>query len=188
MRAHALEEGARIYKGRAILSERAQIVLHAALAFHVSAWQVYLKEIVNDFFQVVANPTHTQYSSLHLIASNLSRSHAAKLNTPNWENSRQLLVETLSFDPYAFWVWSKRHWNAQMVQQRLNEILKIRHSFAHGSSIPVYPWLIGPGGAARLTCGNVRETHLLLANLVRSTDKALHLHIQANYGVTAAWY
>ena len=73
------------------------------------------------------------------------------------------------------------------VRARLNEILRVRHSFAHGFDIPDYDWTRSPGGKIRLTSKAIQETEAFFKNLVKVTDRGMKTHIELTYGLTSFW-
>lgn len=160
---------------------------HAALAALVAAWDAYLNKIVDDFYVATSNPLDTKYHSVHSLAKTASERALKKFNTPNYENSRNLLIEWTGFDPLPWWVWPSKSMTPLLVQQRLNEILKIRHSFAHGFSIPNYAWATSGAGKVELKVDAVRSTRSLLNQLVIQTDKGLSDFLSSDYSVAVGW-
>jgi hypothetical protein len=77
--------------------------------------------------------------------------------------------------------------NALSVQQRLNEILKVRHSLAHGFDTPGYSWTQPASGENRLTLEALTWTRAFLNHLVASTDRGLRNHLVNVYGAAPAW-
>ena len=78
-------------------------------------------------------------------------------------------------------------YGATQVHERLNQILKVRHSFAHGSAVPSYPWNRTPLGRVRLNVSVLKDVEAFFTNLVRRTDRGMQAHILAAYGKTAPW-
>lgn len=150
-----------------------QFYYHASIAISVSAWDAYINNVVRDFYKITAASGGQQYVTIHNLSKDLSEQFLKKFNTPNWENSRNVLFYCTGFDPYAYWVWPSRNWSVQDVKDRLNQILRIRHSFAHGFGLPAYDWTISPRGYARLTFESTDETEKFFKNLVRQTEKGL---------------
>ncbi|MEH2169888.1 MAG: hypothetical protein V7K41_25205 [Nostoc sp.] len=89
-----------------------------------------------------------------------------QFNTPNADNSRNLLFQYTGYDPINDWVWSKRSMNALVTRQMLNDILQVRHSFAHGFPIPAFSWTQTPTGKVRLTAKAIKDVDALLQYLV----------------------
>lgn len=73
------------------------------------------------------------------------------------------------------------------VRVRLNEILQVRHSFAHGFDVPAYDWTELPSGKVRLTSKAIQETETFFKNLVNVTDRGMKAHIESTYGLASIW-
>jgi hypothetical protein len=153
----------------------------------VAAWDAYLNAIVREFFNAVANPLDIPFNSLHTIGRGFAEQALERFNTPNFENARSLIVSCTGYDPYGDWVWKARGLDPLDVREFLNQILRVRHSFAHGFSIPAYPWTQGPRGEVRLTSAGVGTAEALLKHLVAVTDKGLRWHVRAAFGLDVQW-
>lgn len=172
------------------LPEERQIYYHASLAACTSAWNAYIIEIVHNFFDAIANPLDPKFSSLYDLAKEASEGLLNRFNTPNWENSRNILIQCTGYDPMNDWKWyrgTRLYLNAHQTRERLNEILKVRHSFAHGFPIPAYRWTQLPSGKVRLTKKSVKDVELFFNNLVRITDREMKAHIKLTYNIDTRW-
>jgi hypothetical protein len=116
--------------------EQLQVYAHAALAALVAGWDAFLNEIVREFYRETAKPADSSFTRMHEVARVQAEIRLDRFNTPNWENGRDLLILATGHDPIADWVLSRRGMGVQQVRERLNEILKVRHSFAHGFATP----------------------------------------------------
>lgn len=188
----ALERSAKLRQTPYLLRIRIQDVekqtyFHASLAASVAAWDAYLNNIVREYYSIISKPLKTDYHYLHSIGMGLAERSLEKFNTPNFENSRNLLVTCTGYDPYPDWVWRQRHWTILRVQERLNQILKVRHSFAHGFSMPSYEWTRASSGKVRLTEASTKDVELLVKHLVKKTDYGLKKYISSSYAVSIPW-
>lgn len=165
----------------------AQLFYHASLAMSVATWDAYLNDIVREFFSVIANPLDQQFGAMTDLSRQFASTALDKFNTPNFENSRTLLVRCTGYDPYADWAWPNRSMTVLQVNERLNQVLKVRHAFAHGSPVPAYTWTLGPTGKVRLTRQSVIQATTLLRHLIQCTDDGLRRHISAIYPLAAVW-
>ncbi len=131
-----------------------------------------------------------KYSSVHNIARENSEKLLTRFNTPNASNSRNLLLQCTGYDPINDWLWHRRHTlylNAQQTRERLNEILNVRHRFAHGFPMPAYSWTQDHRGNLRLTKTSIRDVEFFFNNLVRITDRGVKDHIHLTYAISAIW-
>ena len=159
-----------------------QVYYHAALTAYVAAWNVYIKNLVRDFYDVIPNS-----SPVYAIARQAAERATERFNTPNWENTQKLLEHCTGHDPINDWIWSRHRMNGFQVRERLNEILRVRHSFAHGFNMPDYDWTRSPGGKIRLTNKVIQETEAFFKNLVKVTDNGMKAYIESTYGLTNIW-
>jgi len=150
-----------------------QIYYHAALAASVATWEAYINHLVREFFNVTSDPFIPKFNTLHTITRDLAEIALERFNTPNWENTRRLLVQYTGYDPINDWVWTSHQMGVQQVQERLNQILKVRHSFAHGFAIPAFSWTQSNTGTVRLTSQTLIKNEAFFKNLVRQTDKGM---------------
>lgn len=170
------------------ISEDEKLVYyHAALAVSVASWDAYIKNIIEEFYSVVADPTNTKFHAMYTISQKTTHTSLKKFNTPNWENTRNLLISCTGYDPYSNWSWPRRGLVAQQVKDKLNEILQVRHSFAHGFAIPTYSWTQTPSGKVKLTSKAIKDIEAFFANLVKATDHGMKLHIELSYGIKLLW-
>lgn len=172
---------------RTMASGDVQACLHAALASHVAAWEAYCESIVIEFFAEAADPTRSDYSRMHQTAQDFAAVHVKKFNTPNFDNSRDLILASTGFDPFGVWNWPARSRSVQWVRTRLNEVLQVRHAFAHGYPLPAYQWTTGATGRARLTAAAIDDVAALLSNLVKHTDAGLRTHLAVVFGRNVCW-
>jgi hypothetical protein len=160
---------------------------HAALASLVAAWDTYLNTLIDEFYTSILDPTDPKFHSLYTVAKNNADRAKKKFNTPNYENSRNLLIELTGFDPLPVWVWTDKSMTPLLVNERLNEILKVRHSFAHGFSIPPYSWAASRSGRVVLRVDAVRFVRSFFIHLVTETDIGMSRFLAQNYQVHVIW-
>jgi hypothetical protein len=167
--------------------EERQVYCQASLAAAVAAWEGYVVDTVQGFFAAIADPLAPPFSALHTVGQRNAEIALGRFNTPNWENSRDILARTTGYDPINDWTWTARTMSGPQVKERLNQILQVRHSFAHGFPIPAYPWTQLASGRVRLTNQALKDNEALFKNLVRRTDQGLQQHIQRAYGRILPW-
>ncbi|WP_145682024.1 HEPN domain-containing protein [Azospirillum brasilense] len=171
-----IRETAKDSRLRPISREHKTNFLHAALAAYVAGWDAYLKQVTKEFVQKIYNPHDVEFASLHSILEPMTEQKLKKFNTPNWDNSRDLLISCTGYDPIADWVWRAAQFNRQQSQDFLNQILKVRHSFAHGFSIPTFQWTQTPSGKVQLNDRSLERVDRFLTHLVIATDIGLLKH------------
>ena len=173
---------------RSMLSRKdVQVLYGAAFVAQVAAWNAYISGLITCFFHEVANPVQVQFHAMHTLAEAAAKTRLDRFNTPNAENTRNLIVGCTGYDPWTDWQWPTRGMNALATRIRLNEILKVRHSLAHGFAMPGYSWTQSKSGETRLTVGEVARTRTLFNHLVATTDRGLRAHLIATFGVVPSW-
>lgn len=167
------------------------VLLHAALANQVAAWDAYVKAVSTEYYSVTAHPAAIRYSAMHELLRSQLENELRKFNTPNSENCRNLLLRYTKFDPWPSWVGIRFNGGkitaSLMTRNTLDEILKLRHSFAHGFSIPALSWNASSTGTATLDCRILRDTKLFLNQVCDKTDRDLSKHISTQHGIPAPW-
>ena len=168
------------------LSER-QVYYHAALAAYVATWDAYINNLVRDFYAEIDKPSSPEFHAIFVISQQAAERALERFNTPNWENTRALLLQYTGYDPINDWGRTRRSKVRAQVQERLNEILRVRHSFSHGFPMPAYDWTQSPNGKIRLTSHAIRDTEAFFGSLVGVTDKGMTAHIEISYGLSGVW-
>ena len=172
---------------RPMSQEEIQVYYHAALAAYVAAWEAYINGLVSNFYDVIVDSSDSKFYAIYTVARQAAERALSRFNTPNWENTRNLLIQCTDYDPIGDWIWPRRGMVVSQVHERLNEILQVRHSFAHGFDIPAYDWTQSPGGRVQLTSKAIRETEAFFKNLVNVTDNGMKAHINQTYGISSIW-
>ncbi len=172
---------------RPMSHDEIQVFYHAALTSYVAAWNAYIDNLVRNFYDVIVDPANPEFDAIHTLAKGVVENALVRFNTPNWENTRDLLNQYTGYDPINDWGGSQGNMNLQQIHQRLNEILRVRHSLAHGSDMPAYNWTQSPSRSVRLTSKAIQETEAFFKNLVKVTDKGMKEHIKDTYKLTNIW-
>jgi len=165
----------------------AEPALHAALATLVSGWEAYVESIVMEVVDAIAVGAAVEVGTLALlIKSEVSRA-VDKFNTPNSENCRDFILRFTGLDIFPVMTCSRLSMPAHMARARLNEILKVRHAFAHGFAIPAFAWTTRYGTTNRLTKRAVREAQVLINEFVSNVDANLSNHVRAVFTNRILW-
>lgn len=164
-----------------------QVLYHASVAAHVAGWESYLESVVDEFLRKTRRPLDPLFALVHDALSKFAEGATKRFNTPDFQNSRDLVLRTTSFDPYGTWVWDSEGLNVPQMQTLLNEILQVRHAFAHGCDIPPYPWTKMPSGGVGLVPSAVNRVGRATRHLALTTDVHLRRHAQTACGGSWHW-
>lgn len=159
----------------------ADAILHAALAAATAAWNFYIPNVIRDFRSSVAQPLDVKFHAQHTLLAQVGDELIKKFNTPNAENSRNLIMSLTGYDPIGDWSWFSRGLNGVATRERLNEILKVRHSFAHGFTMPAYSWTTSASGQVQLRKEAVKMAFAFFRHLVSRTDRGISHHLKTVY-------
>ena len=110
-----------------------------------------------------------------------------KFNTPNWDNTRTYLITATGYDPLPDWTWKAAKLSAADVKDFLDEVLRVRHSFAHGFSLPALSWLERTPGQQNLSAESMKRVQKLLLHIARQTDRGLAAHGRAAFPPATMW-
>jgi hypothetical protein len=103
---------------------------------------------------------------------------------------RDLFRDSFDFNPWSAWEWRKgpRQWTEAETRRRTNTWVLVRHSIAHGFSLPSdVDWLQGENGSARLTLSLLKECRKHFIFLAERTDAAFRLHLTNAHGIANPW-
>jgi hypothetical protein len=175
-------------KEMAAINQHKSTCLHAALAMLVAAWEAYLERLVRESQQAVADSTNTKLSAALSLLASLTEKEIKRFNTPNAENSRTLLFAHTGYDAINDWQWVAGGLSGIQARTRLDEILQIRHSFAHGYAIPTnIAWAKNRNLPGTLNISTLRSVDRFLSHLVRETDRGLSAYLSSRFGVVIHW-
>lgn len=172
---------------RPLTYEDSEPALHAALAVYVSAWEAYIEslciEILTTLYESSINTTKT----IIYILKSEAEQEVKKFNTPNFENCRNLLLRFTGYDAYNDMQVMSLKLNSQQTQTRLNEILRVRHSFAHGLAIPNFSWLKKYEIESRLSRNSVDQSAQVIKGLATSIDNGAKKYLEATFKINPRW-
>ena len=82
-----------------------QSLLKGAVALAVGCWEGYLEEVLKEFVSRTRVQAQRRAWTLIVQFEAIVQKLTADLNTPNWEKSRELILNITGMDPYASWIW-----------------------------------------------------------------------------------
>ena len=164
---------------RPMSRDEIRVYYHAGLTAYVAAWNAYIKNLVRDFYDVIVDPSDPKFRAIYTIARKRAENALTRFNTPNSENTRNILVWYTGYDPINTLLWIQRG--------KLDDIVEVRHSFAHGFDIPSNTWTQSLSRSGHLTSKAIQETEAFFKDLVEVTDSGMEVHIKATYGLTNIW-
>ena len=75
--------------------------LHAALAAYVSAWEAYVESVILEFLDVLISTSNPTASAFAKTLRDEAERAIQRFNTPNFDESRNLIYRFTGFDPYS---------------------------------------------------------------------------------------
>jgi hypothetical protein len=186
---------ARIQSGRG-RRHRQEAIHRAGVVLTVAAWQAYVEKIALEALAKIeakiqvdddGSPTPPWARASFKFRKPAVTKSVGDLNTPNSQNVVRLFDWSFGFDPRRYWVWDspRRQWDSAKFCNRTDEWLRIRHSIAHGNSLPDnMGWIKNASGTARLNLTLLRECQRHFRELVRRTDTAFIKFLKREYKVT----
>jgi hypothetical protein len=175
-------------RGRRLSDDVRQVHYHSHLAACVAAWEAYIESIVLEFLDRSSRPLDPAFSELRNLLRDCAVSANKKFNTPNWNNSRNHIIRYTGFDPIASWSTAQKGSSSISSKTFLDDILLVRHSFAHGFPLPsTVPWLIVDGSQRLLSVRNLKEVESFLKSLTAATDAGLNARLSRVFAVHVNW-
>lgn len=162
-------------------------IYQAALAATVASWDAYVNQLVMAFIRSTYSSHDRAFTGFHGLLEKAAETQLRRFNVPNSDNVRNLLVATTGFDPWPSWNWRAGRLSSIDVRERLNEVLKVRHSFAHGFSMPRFSWNQAPDGTPRIDARILTWIDRFFLFLAKSTDQGVEGHIKTAYGLDPGW-
>lgn len=178
-RIQTLRKAATDRRLRPMSLDEIRIYYHAGLTAYVAAWNTFIKNLVRDFYDVIVDPSDPKFRAIYTIARKRAENALTRFNTPNAENTRNILVWYTGYDPINTLLWTQR--------EKLDDIVEVRHSFAHGFDMPFNTWTQSLSKRGHLTSKAVQETEAFFKNLVEVTDNGMKAYIESTYVLTNIW-
>lgn len=162
-----------------------QSLLRGAVALAVGCWEGYLEEVLKEFVSKTRVQAQRRAWTLIVQFEAVVQKLTADLNTPNWEKSRDLILNITGMDPYASWIWAPRFTNQTDTQAFMKGIMDVRHSFAHGYATPHgVPGLAAPGV---LDVAYLADAVACLTFLAETTDRLLEHELTHRHSCATGW-
>ncbi|MGV9700770.1 HEPN domain-containing protein [Streptomyces sp. NPDC003483] len=175
-------------RGRRLSDDVRQVHYHSHLAACVAAWEAYVESIVLEFLDRSSRPLDPAFSELRNLLRECTVNANKKFNTPNWDNSRNHVIRHTGFDPITSWSTAQSGSSSISAKTFLNDILLVRHSFAHGFPLPsTVPWLTVDGSQRLLSVKNLKEVESFLKSLTAATDAGLSARLASVFAVQVKW-
>ena len=175
-----------------------QDALHrAGVVLTVASWQAYVEKIVAEALALMdadirapANATPAWAIHTFQLRRAAVLNAVKKFNTPDDVRVRDLFQDSFGFNPWSSWEWRQgpRQWTEAETRRRTNTWVLVRHSIAHGFSLPSdVNWLQGANGHARLTLSLLNECRKHFVFLAERTDHGFRSHLANAHGIANPW-
>jgi hypothetical protein len=162
-----------------------QTCFKAAIALAVGCWEGYIEGALREFVSKTRVQTHRRAWGLVAQFETIVDKMASELNTPNWEKTRELLMNLTGMDPYSSWVWAAKFSNQNDTKQFFDGVMSVRHAFAHGFAVPVNVFGIATPGI--LDAVYVNDALECIKFFAEKTDQLLEHELTHRHGCLSGW-
>lgn len=174
----------------------------AGVVLVVAAWESYVEQVLIESFAAIEADAGLGVGASTAIPVPAWARHAIGLrkvevtksakrfHTPDAAGVRDLMLESLGFNPLSHWHWRNgpRQWDEDEVRKRLNAWVTVRHTVAHGAPLPTdVEWIKDSQGRPRLHLPLLKECRKCFAHVAQQTDSALETFLKTTHGVAAPW-
>ena len=162
---------------------------HAAWTSYVAGWDSYVKRVCREYIEKSNNALALGVSNQAVISSQATNAQLISMyektirsfNTPNFDNYSHLISISTGVAASGDWSWPSKNLSIIDVKSRLDEAVKVRHSFAHGFAVRPIPNLAALDGHNRISYRKTIFVRALLRHLVRTTDRSLNTSLKTNF-------
>lgn len=154
---------------------------HASWTAMIASWDSFVKTICKEFLSK-SNNSLTLGIPNNAVVSAQKVNHQALVmyerllkifNTPNFDNSRELILTATGVDFYSKWKWDDKNISSLSLKRYLDEAVGVRHSFAHGFPLRSIPNFSTVDGNSNLTYRKTIFLRGLLKEITAITDREL---------------
>ncbi|MGB8842461.1 MAG: hypothetical protein WCC64_15485 [Aliidongia sp.] len=162
-----------------------QTCLKGAIAFTVGCWEGYIEAALREFVSKVRVQAHRRAWTLIAQFEAIVDKRATDLNTPNWDKTRELLVEITGMDPYTSWTWTPKFTNPADTKIFFDGVMSVRHAFAHGFEIPTN--IPGNPLIGALEINYVEDAIRCVEFFAETTDHLLGHELSHRHNCASGW-
>ncbi len=162
-----------------------QTLWKAAVAQAVGCWEGYIEAVLPEFVSKTRVNANRRAWTLIVQFESLVKKMTEDLNTPAYDKCRELITAITGMDPYPSWIWAPKFANQVDTKSFFKGVMDVRHSFAHGFSVPSnVPGILIPG---ELDNAYVTDAIDCLTFFAVKTDYLLEHELTHRHSCAAGW-
>lgn len=162
-----------------------QTCMKAAIANSVGCWEGYVEAVLKEFVAKTRINANRRGWALITQFEVMVDKVTSELNTPSWEKVRELLISITGIDPYTSWIFRPTFSNQQDSKEFFDGVMKVRHAFAHGFSVPVDIKALVTKG--KIDTSYVTQAFDFIEFIASETDSLLEHELMTKHSCHTGW-
>ena len=162
-----------------------QTCMKASIAHAVGSWEGYIEAVLKEFVAKTRINANRRGWALIAQFEIVVDKMASELNTPSWEKVRDLIIWITGVDPYVSWVFPPTFTTQQDSKEFFEGVMKVRHAFAHGFSVPTDIRALATPGMLDNAYVNLAFT--FIDDMANKTDMLLEHELANRHACQTGW-